>query len=423
MSFNHRRKPLSRAWSIRALVFAGLLASCDPGNVTDPGRSGAGSGRQKALASPQPLTATPMGGANGGPSTGPVSGDPTKTGGGIERDGTVATQPPGTPVPTFLPPGTDEANPRPTVTPTPQPTETPGRPLWRAVTGLPAGMTVRALLASANKVFASDRGFVRAGSLPGSSPPPAASPEPGLPGDEVWALATFSDALFAGTTNGVYRLAPGNASWEPFNAGLPVAGGGGGYVHTLAITGSSVLAGVGAGVYESSGNGTWSALGSGFPSGFGTVYALAVDAWHVYAGGAAGTVYRVSRGGGAWAAFGTPPGSPADPVRALLVAGEDVYAGLRSGVARAKTSEGAWADLSDGLDGQPVNALSTSGTDIFAGTDAGVMRLVDGAWQPYGAGLEADRVYSLAIAGRYLIAGIEARTGGTDPSVWLLDLP
>src|SRR5437867_7812480 len=114
------------------------------------------------------------------------------------------------------------------------------------------------------------------------------------------------------------------------------------------------------------------------------VYALAVSASDVYAGGAftmagGSPATNIAKwNGSSWAALGsgTSRSLPYTPfVYALAVSGSDVYAagsftiaGGRPATNIAKWDGSSWTALGSGMNGS-VYALAVSGTDVYAGGD------------------------------------------------------
>jgi hypothetical protein len=213
------------------------------------------------------------------------------------------------------------------------------------------------------------------------------------------ALAISGTDLYAGgrfvtaggtTVNGIAKW--NGTSWVALGSGVTVAGGSG-WVHALAVSGSTVYVG---GRFTSAGgvsvnhiarwNGSsWSTMGAGVAGGESTrVYSLAVAGSTVYAGGdfttAGGvTVNHIARwNGSAWSAMGSGVASGyfTTQVSALAVNGSNLYAGgdfrTANGVTVnniARWNGSVWNALGSGMNtnGGDVRSLAINGSAVIAG--------------------------------------------------------
>jgi hypothetical protein len=249
-------------------------------------------------------------------------------------------------------------------------------------------------------------------------------------------LAVSGGTLYAG---GGFTAAGGIAanhiaqwngsSWSALGAGMS-GGFTGGYVYSLAVSGSTLYAGgdftLADGTpanYIAQWNGTnWSALGSGMSGFVPSVSALAVSGGTLYAGGdftnagGTGANYIAQWNGSNWSALG----SGVDfVVTSLAVSGGTLYAGggftTAGGSAANYVAEwngSNWSALGSGMNGV-VSALAVSGSTLYAGgkfTTAGgsavnYIAQWDGTkWSALGSGVNGY-VNTLAVSGGALYAG------------------
>ena len=112
------------------------------------------------------------------------------------------------------------------------------------------------------------------------------------------------------------------AQWVQTNGPL------GGYVASLAVSGTTVFAGVNRGVYRSTDNGvSWSAVNSGLGSSF--VRALAVSGSRLFAGFDGAGVFLSTDNGTSWNAVNT--GLPNVRVLSVVASGTFLFAGTYGG--------------------------------------------------------------------------------------------
>ena len=152
----------------------------------------------------------------------------------------------------------------------------------------------------------------------------------------------------------------------------------GGYVLTLAVSGTNLFAGTLGGVFLSTNDGTsWTA--TGLTNSY--VRALAVSGTNLFAG-TQGGVFLSTNNGTSWTAAST--GLTNTYVRSLAVSGTDLYAGTFGGGIFLSIDDGTnWTEVNTGLTNTDVYALAVSGTNLFAGT--------------YGAGVFVASLASLPV--------------------------
>ena len=318
-----------------------------------------------------------------------------------------------------------------------------GRPEWvpagppgaPAVTALAVGQSDYVLIAprpsllfaatAADVLLSRDDGesWVSAGTALGSSPVALAVRQVFHLGVDT---GTYDTIVFAGTSNGVYRLIPGGTAWVSSNAGLTSLG-----VRALAVSGNgvvrdssvvSVFAGTGGGLFVSGDNGaSWVSRTAGLPSGTdAAITALASDrssASTLYAGTNVG-LFQSADGGMTWSKLDVSPRFQfavstiaVDPLDSSRV----FAAGIANPVcfplclmpsfpvsARSLDGGATWETI-DSLDGHLVTAFAATPNlppIVFAATgDAGVFESTDGgdSWSAMNDGLTVPTVTSLAI--------------------------
>jgi hypothetical protein len=254
----------------------------------------------------------------------------------------------------------------------------------------------------------------------------------------VSALVVSGTNLSAAHGSAVFQW--NGSVWTNLNSGP--AGGFGGSVYALAVSGSNLYAG---GAFTTVGghlvnhiakwNGSvWTSLGSGL--GGNAVYALVAGPYpYVYAGGAftnAGlnNADGLARwDGGSWSALGFPRGSA---VYALAASGSDVYAGGyfnwagATNIIKLGQNGGSSSPLGSGMDAG-ILALAVSGSNVYAGgsfTTAGgasasrIAKWDGNSWSPLGSGMNGN-VLALTVAGSDLYAGGYFTTAGGKASAYV----
>ena len=281
----------------------------------------------------------------------------------------------------------------------------------------------------------------------------------GLPGNQVWSMATEGTTLFAATiNNGVYRSIDSGASWVSASSGIilsevnSMAGDGphiyavmgydslyistdngttwtadtslhSGAIASVTVIGQKVYASTSTGIYVSSDNGkTWNAINGGVMNTAYPTMLVQSGSNLISATQESGKVFLSSDNGTTWKNVGQ--NLPA--LASLTASGSNVVAGIYNGVYISTDNGETWANKTDTL--IDINALASVGTDVFAGrylwpvnsfspptAPGGVFRSTDGGltWSPFSSGLPfnpsvyAPAVNSIAVHGEYVFAGLD----------------
>ncbi len=259
----------------------------------------------------------------------------------------------------------------------------------------------------------------------------------------VYAFASSGSALYAGSTNGVFRSTDNGTEWETMNSGMPggtitclvfsgtdlYAGTEGGYVfelpdgatswkvlgltqdfsrvNGLAVSGRNLLAGTSTGVYRSTNGGaTWSAVSSGWPSP--ASWSIAVPGGAALFAGGQG-IFRSTNAGKDWTE--TDNGLTNDKaVRLLIASGSNLFVSLVwAGVARSTDNGESWISANDGLQTSTafVCTFALSGASLFAGTNGTGVFLYDdedSCWRDVSTGLTTPFILTLGASSTDLFA-------------------
>ena len=276
----------------------------------------------------------------------------------------------------------------------------------------------------------------------------------GLPGNQVFSMATEGTILFATTySHGVYRSIDSGASWTSASAGIvqsevnSIAGSGpniyavleydslysstdngttwtadtslhtGGIISSTVI-GQEVYAMTHSGIFISSDNGkTWNTINGGVMDSIYPSLLVQSGSNLISATQERGRVFLSSDNGTTW----DNVGQNLPELASLTVSGSNVVAGSQSGIYISTDNGETWTNVTDTLIN--INALATVGSDIFAGRyrwpypllsppspPGGVFRSTDGGstWAPFSSGIPFDpQVYAVAAHGGNIFAGSE----------------
>jgi ligand-binding sensor domain-containing protein len=176
-------------------------------------------------------------------------------------------------------------------------------------------------------------------------------------------------ALFAGTTQGIFRSLDDGVNWVPMNGGLTSP-----LVRALAIFRDTLFAGTqGGGIYRSANGGVdWVTVNTGLTNL--NVRTLLVHGIDFYAGTDSGKVFRSMDKGTTWSLIGT--GMTDAAVNGLAFYHVSLFAGTEGGgVFRSANNGASWSAVNSGLTSLTVHCLRSDGTAIHAGTDSGVFKL------------------------------------------------
>lgn len=213
----------------------------------------------------------------------------------------------------------------------------------------------------------------------------------GLKRLEVKALMAVDEELYAGTSDGVYRLRGVEDRWSAVTTGLDDV-----LVHTLARSSDGTLyAGTsGKGILRfkrhSSG---WVRLEHGLKNHEGMIEnfirVIVVDQEEgILAGTFDGGVFRSVDGGLTWR--GISRALPNDSIRGIALIDQGLIVATGNGIFKTMDKGKQWVPVNKGLTSPAIQTLIASGDGSFyAGTSAGVFRSDDGlSWIAVNRGLE-----------------------------------
>ncbi len=217
----------------------------------------------------------------------------------------------------------------------------------------------------------------------------------GLKRLEVKALLAVGDGVYAGTSDGVYRLAAADR-WSVVTSGLDDI-----LVHTLALSSDGTLfAGTsGKGIVRFKARSTgWvrqqNALKDheGMTENF--IRVLTIDPeGGIYAGTFDGGVFRSADGGVTWTPISRA--LPNDSIRGILFNSRGLFVATGHGIFKTMDKGRQWVPLNKGLTSMAIQVLIESGAGVFyAGTSDGAFRSDDDGrtWNPINQGLEGGAV-------------------------------
>jgi ligand-binding sensor domain-containing protein len=213
----------------------------------------------------------------------------------------------------------------------------------------------------------------------------------GLKRLEVKALMAADDGLYAGTSDGVYRLNEPEDRWSVVTTGLDDV-----LVHTLArSTDGTLYAGTsGKGVLRfkrhSSG---WSRMQHGLKNHEGMIEnfirVLVIDQdQSILAGTFDGGVFRSADGGLTWRSISRA--LPNDSIRGIVLLDQGLIVATGNGVFKTSDKGKQWIPVNKGLTSLSVQSLiGFGGGGLYAGTSEGVFRSDDGlTWTAVNQGLD-----------------------------------
>ena len=279
-------------------------------------------------------------------------------------------------------------------------------------TNCPGGGTVKSLLVSGTNLFAGTGGGVFLSTNEGATWTAVNS---GLT-YAVKAFAVSGAYVFAGTDSGVFRSSNNVRSWDSVSTGLVFK-----TVHSLAASGTELLAGVGGGdytdriwggIFRSTDNGTtWTDLSPTLTYTY--VTAIVGSGMNLFIGTVHG-VFRSTDDGSSWTVASTGLGFIGYlPVRFLAVSGANLFTGAGNpGNLFLSTDNGtSWTRADSSLASQ-ISCLAVrsdqSDTEVIAGASGGgvfLSRDKGANWTSVNAGMPNADVVTLAVSGANLFAG------------------
>ncbi len=231
----------------------------------------------------------------------------------------------------------------------------------------------------------------------------------GLTNNYVWAIASNTPNIFAGTSNsGVFLSNNNGSSWGTINnANLTDMS-----IQSIGITSNYIFAGGGQGdVFASYNAGaSWTAAPINLTTA--PVTSFATSGNDVFAGTYDGGVFYAKDYNQTWSDFNN--GLTQNAVWSLAISGTNLFAGTLGKIFVSPISSPNWVEHHTGLPSLAfIYALAVSGTNIFAagfgGGDGGVYRSSDNGitWTPVSSGITTVSVKSLTVSGAYVLAGTD----------------
>jgi ligand-binding sensor domain-containing protein len=213
----------------------------------------------------------------------------------------------------------------------------------------------------------------------------------GLKHLEIKALMAVDEELYAGTSDGVYRLHGSEDRWSVVTTGLDDV-----LVHALARSSDGTLyAGTsGKGILRFKRHSTgWVRLQHGLKNHEGMIEnfirVIVVDQEQgILAGTFDGGVFHSADGGLTWR--GISRALPNDSIRGIALRNEGVIVATGNGIFKTTDKGKQWVPVNKGLTSPAVQALLAAGDgSLYVGTSAGVFRSDDGlTWIAVNQGLE-----------------------------------
>ena len=216
----------------------------------------------------------------------------------------------------------------------------------------------------------------------------------GLKRLEIKALLAVSDGMYAGTSDGVYRLA--GDRWSIVTTGLDDI-----LVHALALSSDGTLfAGTsGKGIVRFKAQSTgWVRQPHGLKDHEGMtenfIRVLTIDPeGGIYAGTFDGGVFTSADGGATWRHISRA--LPNDSIRGILFNSRGLFVATGHGIFKTTDKGRQWVPLNKGLTSMAIQVLIESGTGVlYVGTSDGAFRSDDDGrnWNPINQGLEGGEV-------------------------------
>ena len=218
----------------------------------------------------------------------------------------------------------------------------------------------------------------------------------------IYSLTISGNYIFAAIpSTGIFRSDLSGHNWVLKNNGLTNNLG----VNSLVSNNSIIYAGAETGVFMSTDWGNnWTAAGLTEQ-----VRSLAFNQSMIFAGTAAGTVYKAPVGSVNWSFSGNGMVLNGETIRALKVKGGAMYAGSSvNGVYRSDDNGNSWVRHDAGLNVKDVTSLEFLGTVLIAGTNGGGVFSFDStgnSWIPKNTGITSTSVEKIITQGSDMYCG------------------
>jgi hypothetical protein len=220
----------------------------------------------------------------------------------------------------------------------------------------------------------------------------------------VRTLAVCGSTILAGTDRGIFVSADSGANWNAANTGLtswPIL--------SLGLRDSIVYAGAQHGIYRSADLGAhWEYCSNGMnlPSAITWIYGLAKNGSTLYAATSGYGLFASSDNGVSWMPLNAGPNMRGSNVLAL---DSVLLFGTEDGVYRSMDKGMTWSQVASGF--TLTRSFAVLGADIFMATEDGILRSSDrgATWMRLSlVPGKAERVFSVAVCGTYVFAGSQA---------------
>lgn len=227
----------------------------------------------------------------------------------------------------------------------------------------------------------------------------------------VNALVRLGTTLYAGTSEGIFRLVRGDR-WVSIKTGLNI--------RSLVVSESGaiyVLAHGNQSLFRFKGDpNSWEEIPLPFPSHMFITSLLPSSDNILYSGIAGHGIFVSEDGGRSWKEANNGIGNIGVDVTVLISSGTTLYAGTLQGEVFRLENEGkTWLSVSQGLPGSSIRTLMVWGNTLYVGTyGKGAYRSEDkgNSWTPINVSLTSASISFFAVLGETLYAAGDTHGGG-----------